>query len=253
MKLVINPNFKELEAALLKLPILFEHEGHVLYKSRNELRTIDLPGLTINVKRYQKPILMNRIAYSFFRKSKARRAYEYALILREKGFDTPEPIAYLEFKSLGLLHYSYFVATHLHDFRMIREFADGSEIEGREDIIESLGVFIAKLHQAGILHLDLSVGNILFQKVDQKIHFWLVDLNRMRFCEIDQKKGCKNFERLRGSKAFFEVLSRAYANERGFDPAECLDSILTYQQKSVKAFRIKSNRKKRLRKMKIRR
>jgi tRNA A-37 threonylcarbamoyl transferase component Bud32 len=252
MKLVVNPDFKELEPLLLKLPSIFEHQGKILYKSRNELRIFDVPGLTINVKRYRIPILINRIAYSFFRNSKASRAYNYALKLKEKGFGTPEPIAYLEFRSMGLLRYSYFVSRHIHDFRMMREFAGDSDITGREEIIEALGVFVAQLHEAGILHLDLSVGNILFQKEEQNIRFWLVDLNRMRFCKINQEKGCKNFERLRGSQAFFEVLSNSYARERGFDPSECLKAILEHQKKSVRTFHAKSERKKKLRKWKLR-
>jgi len=252
MKLVVNPDYKDLEPFLLKLPNLFEQQGKTIYKSRNELRVIELPNLTINVKRYRIPLFLNRIAYSFFRSSKANRAYEYALKIKKKGFGTPEPIAFLEIKRKGLIGHSYFVSSHIHDFRMMREFADGSDVAGREDIIEALGRLVAHLHDAGILHLDLSVGNILFKKMDNQIRFWLVDLNRMRFCNIGQAKGCKNFERLRGSDHFFAVLARAYAKERGFDPAACLDDILRHQKKSVRKFRMKSERKKKLRKWKLR-
>jgi Lipopolysaccharide kinase (Kdo/WaaP) family len=253
MMLVVNPEFKDLEPFLLKLPSLFEHHGKTIYKSRNELRIIELPDLTINVKRYQVPILFNRIAYTFFRSSKASRAYAYALKLKSEGFGTPEPIAFLEMKHKGLIGHSYFVSSHIHDNRMMREFADGSDVAGREDIVEALGKFVARLHEAGILHLDLSVGNILFQKVEDQVRFWLVDLNRMRFCHIGQAKGCKNFERLRGSDAFFAILAKSYAIERGFDPAVCLNDILRHQKKSVLKFRMKSERKKKLRKWKLRR
>ena len=253
MKIVVNPDFKELESLLIELPTIFERQGEIVYKSRNELRFIDVPGFTINVKRYRVPIFMNRIAYTFFRKSKACRAYEYAFKLKEKGYGTPDPIAYLEYKSNGLLSHSYFVSKHIRDFRMMREFADGSDITGKEDIIEALGVLVARLHEDGILHLDLSVGNILFNKEGQEVHFWLVDLNRMRFCRIGQEKGCKNFERLRGNEAFFKVLATAYARERGFDPAECFESILKHQKNSVQKFRSKSERKKRLQKWKLKR
>lgn len=249
---MINPVFVELEPSLKKLPGLFEKHGETIYKARNELRIIEVSGMTLNVKRYRKPFLLNRIAYTFFRNSKASRAYEYALILGKKGIGTPEPIAYLEVHSKALLSHSYFVSRHITDFRMMREFSDGSPLADREDIVVALGVFIAHLHDAGILHLDLSVGNILFKKMDGHIHFWLVDLNRMRFCHIGQENGCKNFERLRGNDAFFQLLATSYAQERGFDPASCLSSIIKYQKRSVHAFRQKSNRKKRLRKLKLR-
>ena len=243
MKLLVNTEYTSLEPSLWNLPDLFRLQGRTVYKSRNELRVLELQDLSINVKQYRIPIFINRIIYTFFRKSKARRAYEYAMILKGKGFGTPEPIAYLELKSKGLLSGSYFVSRQISDFRMMREFADGSDITGREDIIEALGVFVARLHQEDILHLDLSVGNILFKKDEKGIHFWLVDLNRMRFCPISQEKGCKNFERLRGCEAYFRVLANSYSRERGFDSAQCLEKIMYYQKKSVLAFRAKMERK----------
>lgn len=244
MKLFVNSEYATLTTSLRNLPDLFRLQGRTVYKSRNELRVLELQDLSINVKYYRIPILINRIIYTFFRKSKASRAYEYAKILKEKGFGTPEPIAYLELKSNGLISDSYFVSKQIPDFRMMREFADGSDITGREDIIEAMGVFVARLHLAGILHLDLSVGNILFKKDEKGIHFWLVDLNRMRFCPIGQEKGCKNFERLRGCEAYFRVLASSYARERGFDSAQCLKKIMYYQKKSVRTFRAKMERKK---------
>jgi hypothetical protein len=243
MKLIVNAAYAHLKPSLSKLPELFRLQGKTIYKSRNELKVLDIQDMSLNVKQYRIPIFVNRVIYTFFRRSKASRAYEYAMILREKGFDSPEPIAYLELKSKGLLSGSYFVSRQLSDFRMMREFADGSSIAGREDIIEALGVYVARLHQAGILHLDLSVGNILFKKDEKDIHFWLVDLNRMRFCPIGLEKGCKNFERLRGCDAFFEVLARSYAMERGFNSVECLEKIRYYQKRSVLAFRAKMERK----------
>jgi serine/threonine protein kinase len=250
MKLLLNPAYKELEPTLKKLPLLFEKQGKTIYKARNELRVIEVHGYSLNVKCYRKPILINRFIYTFFRKSKAKRAYEYALVLQEKGFGTPEPMAYMELKSNGLLSSSYFVSRHIPEFRMMREFADGSDISGREDIIVAFGVFVARLHDAGILHLDLSIGNVLFSKGSQGVQFWLVDLNRMRFCTIGQELGFKNFERLRGNTDFFKLLADTYAKERGFDPTECLKSIQKYQQQSVQDFRSKSRRKQRLSKWK---
>jgi hypothetical protein len=42
------------------------------------------------------PHLINKIVYKKFRKSKARRSYEYATLLLDKGIGTPQPIAFLE-------------------------------------------------------------------------------------------------------------------------------------------------------------
>lgn len=247
MNIVINPEFRFLEGFLMHIPECFELEGKTIYKSRNEIKIYEEKGLTLNVKSYRKPIFLNRVAYTFFRRSKARRAYENALKVSAKGFDTPNPIAYLELKDGGLLSKSFFVSLQCPYTRMFREFADNSDISGREDILQALGVYVAELHQAGILHLDLSVGNILFEKEETGIHFCLVDINRMKFQTIGQKAGCKNFERLRGNTDFFRVLAYSYAKARGFDAERCLKSILQYNVRSIESFRRKRELKQRIR------
>lgn len=252
MTLLVNPLYKELTPVLEKLPDLFEREGTTIYKARNELRVINAHGFLLNVKCYRKPIWINRVVYTFFRRSKASRAYEYALVLQAKGIGTPEPLAYLEIKSNGLLCQSYFVSRHIPNYRMMREFADGSDVSGREDIIRAFGIFAAHLHESNVLHLDLSIGNVLFRKGEDGIQFWLVDLNRMRFCPVGQELGCKNFERLRGNDVFFELLAKSYAEERGFDPSDCLNAIRKYQLQSVQDFRAKVKRKQKLIKWRLR-
>jgi tRNA A-37 threonylcarbamoyl transferase component Bud32 len=239
MKVVINPEFQFLEKFLKRLPDCFDTEGKTIYKSRNEIKIYELNGLVLNVKSYKKPIFVNRVAYTFLRKSKARRAYENGLEVAARGFDTPKPIAFIELKEGGLLDKSYFVSVQCPYSRMFREFAEHPDITGREDILQALGVYMAALHQAGILHLDLSTGNILFEKDETGIHFCLVDINRMRFQNIDQEVGCKNFERLRGSTDFFRVLAYSYAKTRGFDAESCTKRVLHYNEKSVKYFKRK--------------
>lgn len=43
--------------------------------------------------------------------------------------------------------------------------------------------FTARLHEAGILHLDYSPGNILYDKIGEEYHFSLVDINRMHLAK----------------------------------------------------------------------
>jgi len=244
MKMQLNSEYLKLEDFLNYLPDVFQKEGETIYKSRNELKIFKYEGLCLNVKRYRKPIWVNRIAYTFFRKSKARRAYENAITLLEKGFETPIPIAFLEINEGGILKDSYFVALHCPYKRLFREFADGSDIVGREDIIRSFGVLLARLHEANIFHLDLSVGNILFDKLQDGYHFSLVDLNRMKFKKINLNDGCRNFERLRGSDDFFRLLAKTYAIERDFDVETCIKLVLEAHQNSLLRFKRKRYLKK---------
>src|SRR6187431_379834 len=72
------------------LGILFE-DG-----KRNVIKLFESEGMTMNIKSFKIPSLINKITYRYFRKSKARRSYEYAMLLLEKGIGTPQPIAYFE-------------------------------------------------------------------------------------------------------------------------------------------------------------
>ena len=95
---------------------------------------------------------------------------------------------------------------------VMREFNDG--IHGQENILNAFADFTVKLHEAGILHLDYSPGNILF-KIDQdKISFSLVDLNRMHFGKLTPKQCLRNFERLTWDPNVIRYIVTEYAKKR---------------------------------------
>ena len=88
-----------------------------IYKSikrdRNTLKIFDLKKKKIVVKSFKVPNILNKIIYTFFRKSKAKRSYEYALKLVTNNINTPKPIAYYETKKYFLLNKSYYVCEHI--------------------------------------------------------------------------------------------------------------------------------------------
>ncbi len=243
MTIIINPDFNSLKDFLYTLPTVFEETGETIYKARNEVKKINVNGLEINVKKYRKPIFINQIIYSLFRKSKAERAYKNGMEVIKKGFDTPTPIAYIEIKKYFLLKEAYFICLQCPYTRMFREF-EKADITGKEHIIEALAVYTAKMQEKNIFHLDFSIGNILFEDSPNGVLFSIVDLNRMRFLNVDKHLGCRNFERLRGTEAFFKVLAKAYAKAKGLDETECTDLILTYHKKYLQKF----NRHKKMKK-----
>ena len=208
------------------LPEAFERGGEVIYRQRNEIRVFDLPdGRRVNVKRYRVPPLPLRIIYTLFRAPKARRAYAYALRLREAGIETPAPLACLIERQGGLLGRSFFVSEQVDYGRDMYEFGRGGT-EGREDILRAFARFTARMHEGGFLHADYSPGNILFRKTQNGIDFCLVDLNRMRFGRVSVRRGCENFARLWGGEPMFRLLAEAYAEARGADAVQCATWVL---------------------------
>ena len=195
--------------------------GEIIYKERNEIRCVVHDGMTFCIKRYCVPHGIKRLIYGIFRTPKVVRAYEYALKLSELGVATPEPVAMMQCKD----GYSFLVTPMSRLKRNFYEFRDG-KIEGKEDIIRAFARFTADAYRKGILHLDYSPGNILFDKIDGEWHFEMVDINRMRFGNVGKRQGCFNFCRLWGKRDFFEVLSDEYSKVMNYDSQECLKLIL---------------------------
>lgn len=108
-KIVLSPTYAYLQQEIRKIPAGDYRILETYCDRRNMVRKIELAGGRIFVlKQYKRPTRLNQFAYTLFRKSKACRAYEYALRLQQLGFETAAPVAYLEISRHGLFHTGYF-------------------------------------------------------------------------------------------------------------------------------------------------
>ena len=82
-----------------------------------------------------------------------------------------------------------------------------------------------------VLHLDLSPGNILWDKDGDGYYFAVVDINRMRFGKVTMQQGCATLCRLWGPKRLTELVARSYAQARAFDEEEAVS--LTMQARTA--------------------
>jgi tRNA A-37 threonylcarbamoyl transferase component Bud32 len=235
IRITFNRIHPELEAFVHALPSSFERGGENIHRQRNEIKVFRVGGVSVNVKRYKTPRFPNRIIYTFFRPSKAERAYRYAFRIRALGFDTPEPVACILISEKGLLHTAYYVSLHVPDEHTMREFGTGG-MAGRESILREFAEYTAKLHEAGIYHRDYSPGNILFRREGGRTRFCLVDINRMRFGRVSVKKGCAAFARLWGPEAIFRLLAENYAGARSANAAQCIRLTLHFRKSFWKAY-----------------
>jgi len=180
---------------------------------RNKIKLFELEGKTINIKSFKVPGLINKIAYKYFRKSKARRSFEYANRLIENGIGTPMPIAYFEdYDFLGLTK-SFYISEHLLCDLTFRELVEIPNYPDHENILRQFTKFTFDLHEKGIEFLDHSPGNTLIKKtVGGKYDFFLVDLNRMNFYDVlDFEKRMKNLCRLTPKKEMIAIMGNEYS------------------------------------------
>jgi tRNA A-37 threonylcarbamoyl transferase component Bud32 len=224
MKVVINPKYKFLDSFIRNIPTVFEKEGELIYEARNKLKSYDIQGVKIIVKSYKKPHFINRIAYTIIRPSKAKRAYEYAFKLLDKGIQTPEPIAYIEINKNGLLETSYYISIFEKDYNYIRSYMSNHAKD--DNLLLELAKFICLLHEKGILFLDMSPGNILYKKNNDLYDFCLVDINRMKFMKsIPLSRRYKSFKRLSNNTEILTIVAKEYAVCAKLDEKEALLKI----------------------------
>jgi hypothetical protein len=205
----------------------FDNSGvDFIIGNRNSIKLFEIEGKTISVKAFKKPNLINKIAYRYFRKSKAQRSFEYASILLEKGIGTPQPIAYFEnFDVIGL-NESYYVCEHLNCDLTYRELVE-TDYPDSENILRQFTQFTFDMHQKGIEFLDHSPGNtLIINEGDGEYSFYLVDLNRMKFHQsIDFQTRMKNLSKITPKKEMIAIMSNEYAKLYGEAETKVFESM----------------------------
>lgn len=213
---------------------------------RNAIKLFELGNDLISIKSFQKPNIINKIAYRYFRKSKARRSFEFASKLIEMKIGTPQPVAFFENYDFIGLNESYYACEHLEQVFEFREIVQNEAFENRDFIIRKFTKFTFEMHEKGIEFLDHSPGNTLIRKnSDGTYSFFLVDLNRMQFHEtIDFKTRMKNLSKITHKKDMIVVMSNEYAKLSGGDEANIFETMwgLTVD------FQYRFHRKKRIKK-----
>lgn len=193
-----------------------------IYRGRNRLYRIEVPDRgSYVVKSFSSLSLPRRLYYSFVGQSKARRSHLYAERLARLGFAIGESLGYVEERNaLGLLGSAYYVSASIPcDEPHLHPHARGWRAS--PELIRTLGGYIACLHERGVLHLDLSPGNILYHydAMRGEYEYYLVDLNRMRFLDrpVSRKEAMANLSRLVSCPSVTRRLAEAYAEARGWD------------------------------------
>ena len=214
MKIRLNPQYAGLKSWIRQLedPAWFDRNGVPLHEGRNTIKRFEAGGETFVIKRYGKPSLINCMIYGTLRGSKATRAFLHARKLLRLGIDTPEMVAAIDIRRFGLLQTSYFVSREAagEPLRPVTERFAASPSENAP-VLEALAHFIFRVHNAGICHEDLNIGNILYRRDEGGgYRFELIDTNRMTFHRrLSKRRRLNNLRRLScAAPAYLYMLNR---------------------------------------------
>ncbi|MBR6828518.1 MAG: hypothetical protein IKM76_10280, partial [Prevotella sp.] len=181
--------------------------------------------------RYKPVNALQRVVYTFFRKTKAARAYLFAQEFRRRGIDTPREVAYIETGSGRLFLTGYFVSleapgteTHL----LLREVRDFSH-----ELADAVARQILTMHSHGVLHGDLNLSNFLCTEEDGQYRFTMIDINRSHFTDgmPDDEACLQNMVRTTHRRDLYEYLVRSYARLRQWDEQQTADRALRLLEK----------------------
>lgn len=245
--ITISKAYQKYTSEILDCIENFTKKGTIFVSgSRNTIKLFKIETVVVNIKSFKKPNLINKIAYRYFRKSKARRSYEFASKLIELQIGTPKPIAFYEKFDLIGLNESYYACEHLENVFEFRAIVQNEDFENREEIIRQFIRFTSFMHREGVEFLDHSPGNTLIRKErDGSYSFFLVDLNRMKFHEnIDFQTRMKNLSKITHKKEMIVTMSNEYAKITGEDES----LIFTTLWKLTSDFQYRFHRKKRIKK-----
>ncbi len=232
-KYTLNPKYAAFKKNLLDIKNIFQNADNSIHKARNELKIIEMDNKKYVIKSFKIPHLLNRIAYTYLRNSKAKKSYLNAIKLQERAINTPEPVGVIEFFENGLLTQSYFVSLYEpYDFTIREVFHH--KVENVKEILKEFARFTHELHTKGVWHVDYSLGNILITKTtENKYKFSLVDINRMQFKEISPQEGLLNFNKFWAEEEDLQFLIKEYTKLTDLN----YDTAYQTVQKSVQKIR----------------
>ena len=232
LKTVVADDFRSHADFISALPGAFaDGQGEIIYDQRNQIRRFTDRGQVFVVKRYKPVNALQRVVYTFFRKTKAARAYLFAQEFRRRGIDTPREVASIETGSGRLFRTGYFVSleapgTELH--LLLREVRDFSH-----ELADAVARQILTMHSHGVLHGDLNLSNFLCTEEDGQYRFTMIDINRSHFTDgmPDDEACLQNMVRTTHRRDLYEYLVRSYARLRQWDEQQTADRALRLLEK----------------------
>ncbi len=117
----------------------------------------------------------------FFRASRARRAFNASLMLKENGFNAPEPLILMQKKAGPFTTKAVLITREAVDAQKLRHTfwkVVENGLAPKRNFLKKFGRLIGRMHARGIIHGDLRIGNVLVQESGGDHSFWFIDNER---------------------------------------------------------------------------
>lgn len=188
----IHPDFNTpaIRAWLACFPDIPECDA--LSAQRDHVRKVTPPGglAPMALKTYHPPPLWKSSLNTLSgRGSRARRAFEFASYLQEKGVPTPRPVAWLEYHQGRRIREQYLLTACLPGACTLRgallhHYYENPLCSQIMSLLEVTAKTVRRMHDAGFIHRDLGNQNLMVARDDKGnwSRAWVIDLHRGRVC-----------------------------------------------------------------------
>ncbi len=200
----INPDFYQPDFVekISKLELLLKGNSHqILFSGRNRISVVPFPiseGRTVEI--VVKEFFTRGLSRmkTLFLPSKAQKAWWGGVALMEQDIPTPVPVAYLESSRSPFIEENFYLTVLEEGVDEIRHLFRQLSPKELCSLVQALAHHLSLCHKKGILHRDLSDGNILVKKNALDEHtFFLIDTNRIRLKKrLGRLQKIKNLTRL---------------------------------------------------------
>lgn len=154
---------------------------------------------------------------------KARRSWQASRGFRAAGLPTPEPLLLVESRrATGAdLFVTRWVPDLLEMRYVLRSVHAGTLADDFPDVdlgalIDAFAALARRMHDAGFLHRDLSIGNVVLERGSEPLRLQVLDLNRARLLDdvsiVDRSRDL-------GRMAFFDPAQQARLLDAYWRPA----------------------------------
>lgn len=175
---------------------------------------------------------------------KARRAFDTAVLLKERGVGTPAPIAVVERWRGNRLLESHFLSKYVPALSDFRKELNGILYASRDcvelmTLIECVARAVRELHDAGVVHRDLGNQNIGLRKNGNGTwSCFFIDLNRAAaFPRLTEKQRGEDLARLDIPSAILSEFFNFYGASAECRKAEARERRLFSLHSKLRPFR----------------